>query len=150
MVMWDRGDCSTWLAVRRYDKATHGEPRDESPREEAPPSRVPVYTPLVRSHDWIDRRSLALHEAVAAKLEANPELLQLACANLRRWLSTSPAPALREWQEVLDRTPLPQLLALLRSPTDTAARLRQSSPFAGVLTPEERQAVLRRYDPRRT
>jgi len=104
----------------------------------------------VRSHEWIDRRSLALHEAVAAKLEAHPELLQLARANLRRWLSANPAPALREWQQLLERTPLPQVLALLRSPTETAARLRQSSPFAGVLAPEERQAVLRRYDPRRT
>ena len=113
-------------------------------------ARIPVYTRLVRSHEWIDRRSLALHEAVAAKLEVRPELLQVAHANLRRWRSTNHAPALREWQELLDRTPLPQLLALLRSPSEAAVRLRQSSPFAGVLSPEERQAILRLYDPRGT
>ena len=110
--------------------------------------RIPDYTPLVRSHVWIDQRSLALHEAVAAKLEAQPQLLEVARANLLRWLSTNPAAALREWSQVLDTTPLPELVALLRSPGDHAARLRQSSPFAGVLTPEERQSILNHYESR--
>ena len=46
---------------------------------------------VVRAHEWIDRRSLALHGAVAAKLEAQPELLDLARANLQRWLRLNPA-----------------------------------------------------------
>lgn len=99
----------------------------------------------MRSHEWIDQRSLALHEAVAARLEADPALLEVARANLQRWLSTTPRPALLEWQQLLDVTPLPQLLTLLRSTGDRAARLRQSSPFAGLLTPEERQSILDRY-----
>jgi hypothetical protein len=99
----------------------------------------------VRSHEWIDQRSLALHEAVAARLEADPTLLDVARANLQRWLVTTPRPALLEWQQLLDVTPLPQLLTLLRSTGDRAARLRQSSPFAGLLTPEERQSILDRY-----
>jgi hypothetical protein len=103
----------------------------------------------VRSHAWIDQRSLALHEAVAAKLEAQPQLLEVARANLQRWLSTNPAAVLREWWQVLDTTPLPELLALLRSPGDEAARLRQSSPFAGLLTPEERQSILNYHESHR-
>lgn len=103
----------------------------------------------MRSHEWIDQRSLALHAAVAAKLEARPQLLDVARANLQRWLASGPVAALREWQELLDRTPLPQLLALLRSPDEAAARLRQSSPFAGLLTPAERQAILDQYESRR-
>lgn len=103
----------------------------------------------MRSHEWIDRRSLALHEAVAAKLEARPELLDVARANLQRWLAARPAAALREWQEFLDHTSLPDLLALLRSPDEQAARLRQSSPFAGLLSPKERQAILDEYESRR-
>jgi hypothetical protein len=103
----------------------------------------------MRAHAWIDRRSLALHEAVAAKLEAQPQLLDVARANLRRWLGTNPAAVLREWWYLLDTTPLPELLVLLRSPDDRAARLRQSSPFAGLLTPEERQAILNDYESRR-
>lgn len=103
----------------------------------------------MRSHEWIDQRSLALHEAVAAKLEAEPRLLGVARANLQRWLAARPAAALREWQDLLDRTSLPGLLALLRSPDEHAARLRQSSPFAGLLTPVERQAILNQYESRR-
>jgi hypothetical protein len=47
----------------------------------------------VRSHDWIDARSLALHEAVAAKIEVTPALLDIARGNLARWLSENPSPA---------------------------------------------------------
>ena len=108
------------------------------------------YTQLVRSHEWIDQRSLALHEAVAAKLEADPTLLNVARVNLHRWLSTSARPALIEWRQVLDAMPLPQLVALLRSTSEHATRMRQSSPFAGLLTPEERQSILDRYGSRGT
>ena len=103
----------------------------------------------MRSHQWIDQRSLALHEAVAARLEADPHLLDVARANLERWLTVAPRGALFEWRELLDAMPLPELLALLRSPGDRAAHLRQSSPFAGVLSPEERQSILDRYESRR-
>jgi predicted NACHT family NTPase len=103
----------------------------------------------MRAHEWIDRRSLALHEAVAAKLETQPQLLEVARANLQRWLTTNPAAALREWWQLLDATPLPELVALLRSPGDQATRLRQSSPFAGLLTPAERQSILDDYESRR-
>jgi hypothetical protein len=103
----------------------------------------------VRAHEGIDRRSLARHEAVAAKLEAQPQLLEVARANLQRWLNTNPAAALREWWQLLETTPLSELLVLLRSTGDRAARLRQSSPFAGLLTPQERQAILNDYESRR-
>ena len=44
---------------------------------------------------------------------------------------------------------LPQLVELLTSTRERATWLRQSSPFAGVLSPQEREAILRRHDPRR-
>ena len=103
----------------------------------------------MRAHEWIDRRSLALHEAVAAKLEGDPNLLNVARLNLERWHRTNPTPALTEWARLLDTTPFHELLALLRSPSEDAVRLRQSSPFAGVLAPEERQAILNDYESRR-
>lgn len=103
----------------------------------------------MRSHAWIDARSLALHEAIAARLEADPRLIAKASANLRRWLSTRAEPAWLEWQRVLDTAAVPDLLVLLRSSDDYAAWLRQSSPFAGVLTREERQAIFAQYDSRR-
>ena len=103
----------------------------------------------MRSHQWIDERSLALHAAVAAKLEAQPELLDVARQNLDRWLSTRPVAALREWQAILDRAPLPEVIGLLRTRSEDAARLRQSSPFAGVLSQSERQSILDTYESRR-
>jgi hypothetical protein len=102
----------------------------------------------VRSHAWIDRRSLSLHDAVAAKIEARPELLDVARANLARWVSRTSHGALLEWQRLLERTSVADLVALLRSEDERAARLRQSSPFPGILTPEERREILRRHDPR--
>jgi hypothetical protein len=103
----------------------------------------------VRSHEWIDLRSAALHEAVAAKLEIKPDLINIARGNLSRWMETHPSGALREWQRLLEQSSVPQLVQLLRSSDSRAVWLRQSSPFAGVLTPDERAAILRHYDPRR-
>ena len=116
----------------------------------APSGRSLVaYTRRVRSHDWVDRRSLALHDAIAAKIEADPGLVDVARGNLLRWIGQRPSRALLEWLELLDRTPVPEVARLLRSQGERAARLRQSSPFAGILTPQERMAILREYDPRR-
>ena len=117
------------------------------PSASIPVSGNPVYTPLVRSHEWIDRRSLALHAAVAEKLAAQPQLLDVARANIARWRKTGPAPALCEWEDLIERMPLPRLLEILRSPSEPARRLRQSSPFAGVLSPEEHQAILSHHEP---
>ncbi len=86
---------------------------------------------------------------MAAKLEAQPELLEIARRNLDRWLRTSPAPALREWSTILESVPLAEVLALLRSSSEEAARLRQSSPFAGLLTEEERRRIMTAYESRR-
>ena len=102
----------------------------------------------MRSHEWIDRRSLALHEAVAAKLEADPALLRVARDNLCRWRAAAERPAYVEWQDLLDGAPLSEVLTILRSNSERAVRLRQSSPFAGVLTSEERNRVLALYESR--
>src|SRR5438445_7523534 len=48
--------------------------------------------------------------------------------------------ALGEWREILDR-PWPEIAALITDADEPAVRLRQSSPFAGVLTPGERRRV---------
>jgi hypothetical protein len=45
--------------------------------------------------------------------------------------------------------PLADVIALLRSSSEEAARLRQSSPFAGLLTTEERRAIMGAYESRR-
>lgn len=109
-----------------------------------------LYTGGVRSHEWIDARSLALHDAVAAKLEQRPQLMDRARANLARWLAHDRNRDLIEWARLLDQRSIGAVVALLRSTDETAARLRQSSPFAGVLTPAERLAIFKQYDARRS
>ena len=107
----------------------------------------------MRSHEWIDQRSLAMGQLIASKLEREPELLRVARENVERWIAASrgrPLPAHLEWRDRLDRTPLADLLQLLRGDNEEARRLRQSNPFAGLLTPDERWRVLRDYETRST
>ena len=104
-----------------------------------------------RSHHWIDARSLALGRAVAQKLEANPQLLELARRNLERWIRAAgdaPLAAHLEWQRLLQSESLPEIVSRLRSDSEDARRLRQSSPFAGLLSPQERWHVLNDYEAR--
>ena len=107
-----------------------------------PPNRT-------RSHAWLDRRSLALDQAIARKLRAQPELLQCARNILQRWVRQRylavPAP-LREWGEILNGWPFEKILALLMSPEKEPARLRQSSPFCGILTREEKTEIFQKYE----
>lgn len=93
-------------------------------------------------HRILEARSLALHCLIARKIERNPRLLEIARRNVTRWLrGDGRAPhVLLEWRAILDR-PWPAVAAILTDPGEEAARLRQSSPFAGVLTAAERRRV---------
>ena len=109
------------------------------------PTMRPVNTS--RSHEWVDRRSLALAREIAAKLAREPALFAVARENLRRWkASMDPCPAdLREWEEILA---MGEQVAIARLTEDSprGRRLRQSNPFAGVLTPQQRKAVFDFYE----
>ena len=104
----------------------------------------------LRGHQRIDRRSLALHRAVAGKLRAHPELLQIARDNLDRWTAAGSRsqPYWDSWREILSR-PLPEILNLLGEESERMTALRQATPFAGVLDPAERWAVYARFEPGR-
>jgi hypothetical protein len=95
-----------------------------------------------RGHRRIDRRSLALHHAIAGKLRANPALLGIARDNLERWSSRDnrSQPYFDEWRRILER-PLPEILQVLEEDSERATALRQATPFAGVLAPKERWAI---------
>ena len=93
------------------------------------------------SHELIDEISLELGRRTAARLRQQPELLQLAQENLARWSRLNAnAPALlrcyEEWREILQH-PLTDICQLLSSESEAACRLRQNSPFAGVLRARE-------------
>jgi hypothetical protein len=105
---------------------------------QAEPEVPPVYS----SHRLLEARSLALHAVIARKLERDPTLLQIARANVERWSAqrNSAAAWLDEWREILNQ-PWQNVAALITEPSENAARLRQSSPFAGILSNQERWRI---------
>jgi len=108
--------------------------------------------PRPRTHEWIDRRSLALDYAIARMLRSQPDLLQHAKDTLQRWIhqrQSAIPPVLIEWREILENWPLEKISDLLTSLDETSRRLRQSSPFCGILSPEERLAIFKEYEANR-
>jgi hypothetical protein len=95
-----------------------------------------------------------LHELVADKLaQANPEsrtmLLQIPLDNIDRWLANGHAAPkrLENWRQLLLRAQaspegFQELLTLLSDPSESARRLKDFAPFAGVLSWQERQAAI--------
>jgi hypothetical protein len=93
------------------------------------------------THEIQDAISLALARSVAARLRESPALLEVARANLSRWSrQNSGSPSLlrcyAEWQGLLGRS-IDEICDLLCAETDDAQRLRQNSPFAGILSPAQ-------------
>ena len=89
-------------------------------------------------HQRIDRRSLAMHQAIAGKLRANPALLEIARENLERWsrAGSRSQPYWDAWREILKR-PLSEILDLLEEDSERMIAMCQATPFAGVLEPVE-------------
>lgn len=92
-------------------------------------------------HELHDSISLEISRQVAARLRESPAVLDVARANLDRWSRrNADVPGLlrcyEEWRKILDQ-PASEICELLGSESEEAQRLRQNSPFAGVLTPAE-------------
>ncbi len=90
-----------------------------------------------------------MHRLIAEKVQADPGLLDTARETLRRWQHSdgSPQMALAEWEEILGG-PVHQVVRFVTERSERATRLRQSSPFAGILTEAERQAIYESYSTR--
>ena len=85
---------------------------------------------------------LRSHRAIARKIDADPSLLDIPLRNLDRWraLRGEDHPACAEWRGLLAQ-PWESVRALLVSDTEESARLRQSSPFTGILSAWERRRI---------
>lgn len=91
-------------------------------------------------------RTLELHRAIARKLEASPgAVIARARRNLALLRDNDPGGHsslyLDAWQVLLNG-PLRDLLSVMVSTDAPAKELRQASPFSGVLSDDERLAVL--------
>ncbi|MGA7799304.1 MAG: hypothetical protein WCC36_00700 [Gammaproteobacteria bacterium] len=103
------------------------------------------------AHRRIKQRVRAEHQAIADRLRVEPEaVLDYARGNVARWSkdydSARRPDWLVEWQRLLTG-PVEALVVALTADTETAVRLRASSPFLGLLTFRERLEILRRVDP---
>ena len=97
----------------------------------------------VDPHRIAEARSLAYHQAVAARLADEPAVLDQARARVRGWLATVPeAHYALAWHEIL-RRPTSEIVACLVDDGERATELRQSTPFAGALDPRERWRIWR-------
>jgi hypothetical protein len=95
-------------------------------------------------HRLAEERSVAYHRVIAERLRQQPEVLDRARQRVAGWLSSkaeAPFYALR-WSEVLAGDPS-SVAAFLVERSDLADELRQSSPFAGALSPQERWQIWR-------
>lgn len=93
------------------------------------------------THRAPELRSLAYHRAVAERL-TRPMVAE-ARQLVRAWRDSGridPRYASR-WERVLDRS-LTEIRDFIAEDTETAAELRQSSPFAGALSEPERRKIL--------
>ncbi|MDQ6726813.1 MAG: helix-turn-helix domain-containing protein [Actinomycetota bacterium] len=94
---------------------------------------------------WEERRSLWLHRCIAARIQADPEKAGRTArenlATMRRADGLGRGEPWRmAWEGLLDG-PLDELLAVLCATSTYASQLRQTAPFAGLLTPRQRWAV---------
>ncbi|MFQ5660788.1 MAG: hypothetical protein ACE5GZ_10185 [Gammaproteobacteria bacterium] len=109
----------------------------------------PADSVIWSDHRLLDARSLALHCKIAQKISREPDLLKIPRRNLKRWKKRASGQTpnyLNEWEAILTQ-PWPAVATFITSLSEKATRLRQSSPFAGVLEPQERKQV---YDAFRT
>ena len=95
-------------------------------------------------HRLAEERSVAYHRAIAERLRDQPEVLEKARRRVETWLEArSEAPFYaRKWAEILAGD-VSSIAAFLVERSEFADELRQSSPFAGTLRPQERWRIWR-------
>jgi hypothetical protein len=105
---------------------------------------VPAIAATYSSHRLLDARSLAMHCVIAERLRREPDsVVAKARENLARWRARAGTDApgyLEEWARILSQ-PWAQIAGVMTDPGEEGTRLRQSSPFAGVLTSAERRTI---------
>lgn len=106
-------------------------------------SVVVRFRQLMDLHKLAAERSLAFHRIIAARLAADPAILEKAGARVKTWLERTPAsPFARGWEKVLAND-AESIAGFLVERSERAEELRQSSPFAGALDPRERWRIWR-------
>lgn len=93
-------------------------------------------------HDRLDERRRRTHVEIVRKIDEDPSLLRVPLTNIERWTRWSgyrPA-AYAEWLAILEQ-PWSTIRAVLLATDEDATRLRQNTPFVGILSKDERRAI---------
>lgn len=98
---------------------------------------------MKQQHQLHEMRSLQMHRIVEERYQENPsEVIQFGLGNLKRWQQRGvDCEDFGIWEEILRLSPQ-RLPGILLGANEEAVRLRQSSPFAGLVTEESRQRIL--------
>ena len=88
-------------------------------------------------HAGIDAENRERDRRVAMLIRRQPEVINHARRNLKKWAARwgELTPAWLEWEQLLRMLTPAQVADFLESSTPKANRLRQSSPFIGILEP---------------
>lgn len=100
-----------------------------------------------RGHRTAELQSLAYHRLVAEQLDE--DVIDEARRRLDRWRRNGRIDSrwAQAWERIL-AMPLEQAAKAISADTPRARELRQTSPFAGVLTPQERKRLVRAVEER--
>lgn len=100
-----------------------------------------------RTHRIPELQALAYHRLVAERLD--DRLVDEARRRLRRWRRAGRIHPkwFDEWERILAQ-PLPEIAKAISADTKRSRELRQTSPFAGVLTEQERRRLVRTVEER--
>jgi transcriptional regulator with XRE-family HTH domain len=138
---WERAEARGVIQLNTLQRAIEamGESVDISTR--------PIVYPATRLTPEATR-SLSLHRRVASKLIEDPDIvLNVVPDNIAktRAFVRGPRPNqwLDKWQDLASRRDIAGLVAAMINPSQSGIEMRQCSPFAGALTPQERHDALR-------
>ncbi len=116
--------------------------RDSEPRTKNQEPRTPR-SGMNSPHQIHDAKSLEMHRRVAERFRKDPGgVARFGLSNIKRWRDRGvDCEDFYTWENLLEGTS-DRVIEVLLSPLEQAVRLRQSSPFAGLIPEDERKTIL--------
>src|SRR5712691_8699658 len=135
-----------WTSVRGRPDSRRRQRRERRADESVDLQRL-IPRRSRRTHRTAELQALAYHRLIAERLD--DEIADGARTRLRRWRREGRIHPRwsGEWERVL-ALPLPEIKRAISADTKRARELRQTSPFAGMLTEQERRRLVKAVEDR--
>ncbi len=97
---------------------------------------------ILNRHRKLELRSICLNEAIGRKISLDPTIIESTKNEIIKLISEHKESSIYflRWLEILN-SPLDFIQSKLIEDGEEMAALRQSSPFAGILSPKERWEI---------